>query len=282
MSQETETNQEDLLRAKEKGQCESDEQYIQNYYTKQARRRKRHRQNEKEHLWQAEERLAMTQEDFDIGSTLFRKPRYVGAAAGAAAQTNDPFRQAVSKAKQQPAHQLSSSVKSLAARLDNKKRKVQEKWDDMWQPWSYKHGSCNGASSSKNDSMNGPWLDYNAGVDDDQSWGDKWRAQGTEQAEEPHTGATFSAPKSLHSATDGWQVLPKPWFPATEHEAPADFAPLPFVERRYPKSRTFGYNRVPPRLTPKTHPDRWVSVKPPFGIQLIQSYFEWKQSNFKP
>ena len=148
MSQGTETNQEDLLRAKEKSQCESDEQYIQNYYTKQARRRKRYRQNEKEHLWQAEERLAMTQEDFDIGSTLFRKPRYVGAAAGAAAQTNDPFRQAVSKAKQQPAHQLSSSVKSLAARLDNKKRKVQEKWDDMWQPWSYKHGSCNGASFS--------------------------------------------------------------------------------------------------------------------------------------
>ena len=148
MSQETETNQEDLLRAKEKSQRESDEQYIQNYYTKQARRRKRHRQNEKEHLWQAEERLAMTQEDCDIGSTLFRKPRYIGAAAGAAAQTNDPFRQAVSKAKQQPAHQLSSSVKSLAARLDNNKRKVQEKWDDMWQPWSYKHGSCNGASFS--------------------------------------------------------------------------------------------------------------------------------------
>ena len=194
MSQETETNQEDLLRAKEKSQCESDEQYIQNYYTKQARRRKRHRQNEKEHLWQAEERLAMTQEDFDIGSTLFRKPRYVGAAAGAAAQTNDPFRQAVSKAKQQPAHQLSSSVKSLAARLDNKKRKVQEKWDDMWQPWSYKHGSCNGASSSKNDSMNGPWLDYNAGVDDDQSWGDKWRAQEQSKLKNPILEQPFLLP----------------------------------------------------------------------------------------
>lgn len=55
----------DLQTSEEKQQHEDDEAYyITDYYQKKAARRKRHAENRKEHVWQAQERLAMSQNDY--------------------------------------------------------------------------------------------------------------------------------------------------------------------------------------------------------------------------
>ena len=60
---ETETRQSDLQSAAEKQQISEDQAYIMNYYQKRAEKRKRHNLNQKEHVWQAEERISMGQND---------------------------------------------------------------------------------------------------------------------------------------------------------------------------------------------------------------------------
>lgn len=54
----------DLQRSEEQGQHEKDEAYVEQYFHKQAERRKRYKVNHCEHVWQAQERLAMSFNDY--------------------------------------------------------------------------------------------------------------------------------------------------------------------------------------------------------------------------
>lgn len=60
------TDYADLLRAKEQWQHEDDEEYVENYYNKEKEKRKHYRENRRERLWQAEERLAMSSTDVKV------------------------------------------------------------------------------------------------------------------------------------------------------------------------------------------------------------------------
>ena len=66
VSEATETFSVDLMEAKEKQQHAEDKEVIERYYNQQSSKRKRHNENRKERLWQAEERLAMSAEDINI------------------------------------------------------------------------------------------------------------------------------------------------------------------------------------------------------------------------
>ena len=54
----------DLQRSEEQGQHEKEEAYVEQYFNKQAERRKRYKVNHCEHVWQAQERLAMSFNDY--------------------------------------------------------------------------------------------------------------------------------------------------------------------------------------------------------------------------
>lgn len=60
----TSTSYVDLQTAAEQQQHNEDKDYVSNYYHKQAARRKRHKENKKEHVRQAQERLAMSLNDY--------------------------------------------------------------------------------------------------------------------------------------------------------------------------------------------------------------------------
>ena len=47
-------------------QADEDQQYIDAYYEKASRKRKQYRENKREKLWQAEERLSMGKEDVNV------------------------------------------------------------------------------------------------------------------------------------------------------------------------------------------------------------------------
>lgn len=61
---ETSTSWKDLQSSEAQEQHAKDESYVEQYYNEQSERRKRYRVNHKEHVWQAQERLAMSFNDF--------------------------------------------------------------------------------------------------------------------------------------------------------------------------------------------------------------------------
>ena len=63
------------MKAKEKQQHADDVAFIEHYYNQQSSKRKRYNENKKERLWSAEERLAMSAEDVNIGPNEIEQPK---------------------------------------------------------------------------------------------------------------------------------------------------------------------------------------------------------------
>ena len=75
VSEATETSPVDLMKAKEKQQHADDVAFFEHYYNQQSSKRKRYNENKKERLWSAEERLAMSAEDVNIGPNEIEQPK---------------------------------------------------------------------------------------------------------------------------------------------------------------------------------------------------------------
>ena len=75
VSEASETSPVDLMKAKEKQQHADDVAFIEHYYNQQSSKRKRYNENKKERLWSAEERLAMSAEDVNIGPNKTEQPK---------------------------------------------------------------------------------------------------------------------------------------------------------------------------------------------------------------
>ena len=228
-SESVETNYRDLQRAEEKQQACDDEQYIANYYQRQAQKRRRHRENQKEALWQAEERLSMSRNDYDIPGTIVKKQNIANlldaevtvsdAVETSAVETSatDTCGTCVDK------RPLRDALWSVAADMDSnhntKKRRAVE---------------CFGTGESENPTSSGS-----------------------------------SASIRLH----GWFALDNLWPTAQYVQPPADVTPQQLIPKSFPKSRTFGHSRISPRLNKEAKRGDTPDIRPPYGLQLLDSYF---------
>ena len=229
--QGTEVDYADLLSAQEKWQHENDEEYVEHYYAQQAEKRKRHKANRRERLWAAEERIAMSANDYRIRK---RHPiRDHGEHTHELKNAAIVIDKSSMDIEQKPQHStvpqsLSSTMLSLASTLDalntndGKKRKWQEAFT----------GNASSASGFRPQTAN-----------------------------------------QLHRI-----ILEKPYFHANEYSAPDDGQPQEYIQKSFPQPRTFGYCRIVPRLDQRFRRGSATQVQPPYGIQLIQAFNEWKQS----
>ena len=74
------------------------------------------------------------------------------------------------------------------------------------------------------------------------------------------------------------QALPGPYLNEIEMQPPPDIYPQEFVPKSYPQPRAQTYSRVVPKMDGK-YSSAKNAVRPPFGINLIQHYLEWKENS---
>ena len=74
------------------------------------------------------------------------------------------------------------------------------------------------------------------------------------------------------------QALPGPYFNEIEMQSPPDLYPQEFVPKSYPQPRAQTYSRVVPKMDGR-YSSAKNAVRPPFGINLIQHYLEWKENS---
>ena len=91
---------------------------------------------------------------------------------------------------------------------------------------------------------------------------------GTGESENP-TSSGSSASIRLH----GWFALDNLWPTAQYVQPPADVTPQQLIPKSFPKSRTFGHSRISPRLNKEAKRGDTPDIRPPYGLQLLDSYF---------
>lgn len=239
---ETATCWKDLQTSEARDQNAKDEAYVEQYYSKQTERRKRYRVNRKEHVWQAEERLAMSFNDF--------RP-----AAEIALKTLDTT----------PTVAATSPQICPEAPIDKSWVTPSETLDDtttMDINFYVDAGSTAGkpSSSALASSFRLVASNLDAGLAKKRKLDDNQVASSSERM------------------MVRLQALPGPYLNEIEMQPPPDLYPQEFVPKSYPQPRAQTYSRVVPKMDGK-YSSAKNAVRPPFGINLIQHYLEWKENS---
>lgn len=246
MEGETSTCWKDLQTSEAREQNAKDEAYVEQYYNKQTERRKRYRVNRKEHVWQAEERLAMSFNDFRPADEVpLKAAGQVTSPAASTPQSHIPTREApVDKSWVTPSMALVDKT-------------------PMDSPFYVDTGNATmkQPSSSLASSFRLVASNLDAGLGKKRKWDDTPMASSSQRM------------------TVRLQALSGPYFSEMEMQPPPDLYPQEFIPKSYPQHRTFGYSRVVPKIDGKYSAAR-AQVQPPFGINLIQDFLKWKE-NFK-
>ena len=152
----TATDYKDLQDATEIQRGKEDQDYIDHYYEQNAARRWRHRQNRRLRLWEAEERVAMSSQDFDAAG--FLKPRPYKRAR---------FEQDMGS-RDMPTNAQTACIDKtpLSTFILNKASELDSKWSQNWE-WNtfddyygWDHSSSNptsAGSQAKNNTVQDVW-----------------------------------------------------------------------------------------------------------------------------
>ena len=239
---ETATCWKDLQTAEARDQNAKDEAYVEQYYSKQTERRKRYRVNRKEHVWQAEERLAMSFNDFRPAAEIALKTLDTTPTVAATSPQICP-EAPIDKSWVTPSETLADNTATdISFYVDAGSAAA-------------KQSSSSLASSFRLVASN-----LDAGLAKKRKLDDN------------------SVASSSERMMVRLQTLPGPYLNEIEMQPPPDLYPQEFVPKSYPQPRAQTYSRVVPKMDGK-YSSAKNTVRPPFGINLIQHYLEWKQNS---
>ena len=115
--------------------------------------------------------------------------------------------------------------------------------------------------TSKNTTLKDSILAVAANLDEDRAF--KCRKTG-----EAASGSGLAREQTL--------ALDKPYWSMDQLQSPMDRIPEQPIQKCFPQPRTAGYNRLTPKLNGRYAGGAKI-VKPPFGIQLIESFHLWRE-----
>ena len=235
---ETATCWKDLQTSEARDQNAKDEAYVEQYYSKQTERRKRYRVNRKEHVWQAEERLAMSDNDF------------------------------------RPAAEIADTTPTVAATSPQicPEAPIDKSWvtpsetlaDDTAMDISFYVDAGSAAGKQSSSSLASSFRLVASNLD-----------AGLAKTRKLDDNPVASSSERMMVRL---QALPGPYLNEIEMQPPPDLYPQEFVPKSYPQPRAQTYSRVVPKMDGK-YSSAKNTVRPPFGINLIQHYLEWKENS---